>query len=78
MSNLLLSTKSKHTLYLSLEEMRRIRIFMDLVESDLGTRAAVVPAMAGTKEYLLKPSLWRRLRQQAVLGYETVVVRAIH
>ena len=78
MSNLLLSTESKHTLYLSLEEMRRIRIFMDLVESDLGTRAAVVPAMAGTKEYLLKPSLWRRLRQQAVLGYETVVVRAIH
>ena len=78
MSNLLLSTKSKHTLYLSLEEMRRIRIFMDLVESDLGTRAAVVPAMAGTKEYLLKPSLWRRLKQQAVLGYETVVVRDIH
>ena len=58
--------------------MRRIRIFMGLVESDLGTRTAVVPAMAGTKEYLLKPLLWRRLRQQAVLGYETVVVRAIH
>lgn len=51
---------------------------MDLVESDLGTRAAVVSAMAGMKEYLLKPSLWRRLRQQAVLGYETVVVRAIY
>ena len=75
---MLLSTKSKHTIYLSLVEMRRIRIFMDLVESDLGTRAAVVSAMAGMKEYLLKPSLWRRLRQQAVLGYETVVVRAIY
>lgn len=58
--------------------MRRIRIFMDLVESGLSTRAAVVSAMAGMKEYPLKPSLWRRLRQQAVLGYETVVVRAVY
>lgn len=51
---------------------------MGLVESDLDTRAAVAPAMAGTKEYLLKPSIWRRLRQQVVLGDEAVVARAIH
>lgn len=49
---------------------------MGPIESDLDTIAAMAPTMAGAVKYLLKPSLWRRLRELAVLGDEAMVAVA--